>query len=207
MQIAIYSGSFNPIHNGHTQLAAYIAQSPTIPADKVLLTVTPRNPLKSDAVTASDLHRLEMARIACRGLQGVEVSDFEMHLPQPWYTCRTLDTLARTYPHHRFRLVIGADNWHTFHLWRNPRHIISRFGLLIYPRPGFDIDPATLPPEAIYLPDAPQADISSTIIRQSISTATDSSRMLHPAVAHYITSHNLYGVNSHPQHNDNGQNN
>ena len=61
-KIGILGGSFNPVHVGHMMLASYIQQFTDI--DKVWLTLSPRNPLKSRPnELISDLARLDMLRI------------------------------------------------------------------------------------------------------------------------------------------------
>lgn len=193
MRIAIYSGSFNPIHIGHTRLAAYIAGSTECGVDEVWMMVTPRNPLKPDASMAPDADRLAMCRIACRNLRGVEASDFEMHLPAPWYSIRTLQALRDKYPHHSFRLVAGSDNWLLFDKWKDPEKIINEFGLIIYPRPGYEIEnPDSLPHNVRYLPDAPQTELSSTLVRHFIAGGHPVGYYLDSEVADYISSHHLY---------------
>lgn len=189
-RIAIYSGSFNPIHLGHAMLADYIAKTDVV--DEVWLMVTPLNPLKQGQKMENDAHRLAMARLATKHIECVEASDFEFSLPQPTFTYATLCRLSETYPDCEFRLVIGSDNWLIFEKWRNWQEIIDEFGLLVYPRPGYDVDDSTLPKNVRLLSKAPVADISSTEIRSALANDGDTTTMLHPAVKDYIISHDLY---------------
>ena len=113
MKIGIYGGSFNPIHKGHTELAASLVLQGLV--DELWLLVSPLNPLKQGATSdiAEYEHRLNMARLATENIEGVKVSDFERHLPLPSYTITTLNELRKAYPEHEFVLVIGADNQQT----------------------------------------------------------------------------------------------
>lgn len=193
MLIAVYSGSFNPIHRGHTALCRYMALHRPCGIDAIRLLVTPRNPLKPLVEMASDSDRIAMARLACEDIPLTETDDFEMSLQPPYYTLRTLEALARKYPQHSFRLVIGADNWLTFDRWRDPEKIISRFGLIVYPRPGYIIgSDAKLPDNVTYLAGAPLSDISSTMIRQRIERGRDISNLVPEKTAEYIRQHKLY---------------
>ena len=83
MRIGIYGGSFNPIHRGHTELAASIVAQGLV--DELWLMVSPLNPLKSGEVSdiAEYGHRLRMAELATEDVVGVRVSDFERSLPLP----------------------------------------------------------------------------------------------------------------------------
>ena len=191
MRIGIYGGSFNPIHRGHTELAASIVRQGLV--DELWLLVSPLNPLKRDA--ASDIaeyeHRLNMARLATEGIEGVKVSDFERHLPIPSYTITTLGALCNAYPEHEFVLVIGADNWERFPRWYRAREIIRSYPILIYRRPGCQMDETALP-SSVQVVDTPLYDVSSTQIRDSVKKGRMMRRWLDARVARYIKKHQLY---------------
>jgi len=186
MNIGIYGGSFNPIHKGHVALAAELVRQQI--TDQVWLMVSPLNPLKqADKSQYADYDcRLDMARLATEGVSGVVVSDFERHLPVPSYTITTLEALELEYPQHQFSLVIGADNWQRFDRWYRADELRRRYPLIVYKRPGYDIDFPTV--------DTPEFDVSSTQIRQAISEGRDTSEWLHPAVRKYIEDKGLYGL-------------
>lgn len=170
MRIGIYGGSFNPIHLGHTQLAQWLVENGCV--DAVWLMLSPQNPLKTAENLMDDDTRLLLARVAveatkCRDIQ---VCDFEFGLPRPSYTADTLAALRKAYPEHEFVLVIGADNWLMFSQWVRPDEILSHHNIIIYPRPGYNVDASTLPQGVQLLLDVPLFPVSSTWIRQQIST-------------------------------------
>lgn len=199
-KIGIYSGSFNPIHRGHTMLAEQIANSGVV--DEVWMLVTPLNPLKQNQLMASNQHRLVMAQIAVKNCPKIFASDFEFYLPQPTFTYTTLCSLRQKYPQHKFTLIIGSDNWLIFTKWRNYQEIIEEFGLIIYPRPGFEVELPSLPDNVILFSDAPTADVSSTQIRKRLeiqensievkSFDKDDHSIIDAGVLTYIRSHHLY---------------
>ena len=191
MRIGIYGGSFNPIHKGHTQLAAFIVAQGLV--DELWLLVSPLNPLKSGEVSniAEYEHRLKMAELATEGIEGVNVSDFERHLPLPSYTINTLGELQKAYPEHEFVLVIGADNWEQFPRWYHADEIIEKYHILIYRRPGCEIDETTLP-ASVQVVDTPLYDVSSTQIRESVKKGRMMRRWLDEKVARYIKRNHLY---------------
>lgn len=154
--------------------------------------VSPQNPLKQDSGMLPQEHRLEMVKIVADGSCGVRASDFEFHLPLPSFTYRTLCALRDRWPQHRFRLMTGSDNWLIFDRWRDADKIIEEFGLLIYPRPGYPLDPDSLPANAAYMADAPQIELSSTFIRQGLAASLDMNYFLPSAVYRYIQDNNLY---------------
>ena len=191
MRIGIYGGSFNPIHKGHTQLAASIVAQGLV--DELWLLVSPLNPLKSGEVSniAEYEHRLKMAELATEGIEGVNVSDFERHLPLPSYTINTLGELQKAYPEHEFVLVIGADNWERFPRWYHADEIIEKYRILIYRRPGCELDETALP-ASVQVVDTPLYDVSSTQIRESVKRGRMMRRWLNEKVARYIKRHHLY---------------
>ncbi len=191
MRIGIYGGSFNPIHKGHTELAASIVQQGLV--DELWLLVSPLNPLKSGEVSdiAEYGHRLRMAQLATEGIEGVKVSDFERHLSVPSYTVTTLGELRKAYPEHEFTLVIGADNWEQFPRWYRADEIIEKYRVLIYRRPGCEIEETSLP-ASVHVVDTPLFDISSTQIRTSIADGMPLTKWVDRKVLTYIKRHHLY---------------
>ena len=190
MKIGIYSGSYNPIHSGHAMLANYILHNTDI--DELWLVVTPQNPLKQDVEMAANKHRLSMAEFVANKIEGLKVSDFEFFLPQPTYTYTTLCKLKESFPLYQFVLIIGSDNWLIFDKWRDNEKIILEYGLIIYPRPGYELDHASLPENVKYLASAPQINISSTEIRKLLKENKNVEEYLPNSVYEYIRKHNLY---------------
>ncbi|MDE6754560.1 MAG: nicotinate-nucleotide adenylyltransferase [Muribaculaceae bacterium] len=189
MRIGIYSGSFDPIHSGHAMLANFVAQSGEV--DEVWLMVSPLNPLKQGTHPAADAHRLQMVDLVAKECEGVRTSDFELSLPVPSYTYTTLCRLREAFPQHSFRIIIGSDNWKVIDRWRNADKIIDEFGIIIYPRPGYEIT-FPLPDKVTYLQDAPTVELSSTFIRNLLKTGKNINYFVPIAVSDYIRQNNLY---------------
>lgn len=187
--IGVYCGSFDPIHTGHAMVANYVSQWGNV--DEVWLMVSRLNPLKEGKKPADDHHRMAMARLVAEGCRKVTASEFEMHLPLPSYTYFTLCRLREKYPGHKFKLIIGSDNWIEFQRWRDSEKIIREFGLIIYPRPGYDV--SDLPDDGVVLlDDGPTSFISSTFIRNAVAAGKDINYFVPSPVASYIKEHRLY---------------
>jgi len=179
-KVGLFGGSFNPIHTGHIRLGEWLCQQGHV--DELWFLVSPLNPFKQgDTSLLGDEARLQLARIAVEGRPHLRVSDFEMHLPRPSYMVKTLEELRKAYPQTEFVLVIGADNWQRFPQWKDSEEILRHHHLLVYPRPGYDIDTTTLPPN-VRLINSPLFDISSTEIRQAIHNGNYHGRGLTPKV-------------------------
>jgi nicotinate-nucleotide adenylyltransferase len=155
-KVAIFGGSFNPIHTGHIALAQAVQQQCGL--DEVWLMVSPQNPLKrNDADLLDDSLRFEMAQKALEGVEGVKACDSEFHLPKPSYTWNTLQNLTKDYPDCIFTLLIGGDNWAHFQRWRHWKDILWHHDVIVYPRDEYQ---GTI--------SVPLLLVSSTEIRQKI---------------------------------------
>lgn len=180
MRIGLFGGSFNPIHTGHIRLGEWLCKKGLV--DELWFLVSPLNPFKQkDDDLLSDEARLQLTRLAIEGRPQLKVSDMEMRLPRPSYMVRTLAELRRKYPKEEFILIIGADNWLRFPQWKQSDEILRLHRILVYPRPGYDIDASTLPLN-VQLVSTPLFDISSTQIRQAIRNGNYHGRGLTPKV-------------------------
>ena len=188
--VCVYSGSFNPIHNGHIALAEYLIDRQIV--DEVWVIITPQNPLKPSNTLINDNLRLQMARLALEGRKGIVVSDVEIHLPKPSYTIDTLRFLQSQYPLYGFCLLIGQDNVAIFDKWKSYRQILHDFRVLVYPRSGATTTENLKYPEMQLLTDAPTVDISSTDIRSRVKSGLPITGLLPDAVAEFIAEHRLY---------------
>ena len=188
--VCIYSGSFNPIHNGHIALAEYLVDRQIV--DEGWVIITPQNPLKPSNTLINDNLRLQMARLALEGRKGIVVSDVEIHLPKPSYTIDTLRFLQSQYPLYGFCLLIGQDNVAIFDKWKSYRQILYDFRVLVYPRNVATTTEHLKYPEMQLLTDAPTVDISSTDIRNRVKSGLPITGLLPDAVAEFIAEHRLY---------------
>lgn len=186
--VGILGGSFNPVHIGHMMLASYLVQY--TPLDKVWLTLSPLNPLKEPDVLIPDMQRLAMLELAVKGAEGIGICDIELSMPRPSYTVNTLDLLKRRYPHKEFRLVIGSDNWRIFEQWRDYGRILSDYGVIVYPRPGYPVGDIYV--DGVEVVDAPVFNVSSSFVRDALKKGRDMNFFLPQGVYKYILSRKLY---------------
>lgn len=139
MKIAVYSGSFNPLHIGHKAIMEYLTRQREY--DWVYLVVSPKNPLKDSisADTGDDRYKAAVEAVKRHPELHVWVDDIELRMDPPHYTIKTLDALKLREPENDFTLVMGADNLQDIHRWRDFPRILSEYGVAVYPRKGFDL--------------------------------------------------------------------
>lgn len=189
---AVMGGSYNPVHCGHIAVAEYVLQHTGV--ERVVLMLSPQNPLKSVIDLLDDRHRYAMLQIAVLGHRGLVASDLELTMPKPSYTINTLDRLRSLYPDTHFKLLIGGDNFLIFNRWKAAQRIIDEYGLIVYPRGGEKSESGKQREEQtnVEFVDAPLYDISSTQIREAIKAGDNVSELVDNKVLEYIYTHHLY---------------
>src|SRR5262245_4473291 len=137
--IAVFGGSFDPFHRAHRAIAEQVLKV----ANRLIVVVSARPPHKAGAREPSPFHhRVALARLGVEGLPRTEVSELENRREGPSYTVDTLEALRRLYPPGTvFRLVLGADSFQEFPLWKDWEGILDRADLLVAARPGSDVEP------------------------------------------------------------------
>ena len=202
MNIAVYSGSFNPLHIGHLAIIKHLIEEAGF--DKVYMIVSPKNPLKDgiSSDSARDRYKAALAAVArhfsSRPIESTEryifsadsttgkvkVDNIELTMPEPHYTIRTLDALKEREPVNSFTFIMGADNLADIRRWRDYTRILKGFGVAVFPRTGFDLDKTIQdllcedPEYKIQIFDAPMVDISSTQIREALASGQNISNLL-----------------------------
>lgn len=194
MRVAMYGGTFNPIHRGHMQAAQAVVNA--LELDRLLLMpagIPPHKVLPEGSATPAQ--RLEMCRIAAAAMDRVEVSAIELERTGPSYTVDTLRELKARYPEAQLWLVMGTDMVLSFDKWRQPEEIAGLCRLAVVARD--DADRARIREKAAFLKEhlgagidvieKPALPMSSTQVRESLDES-----LLHPDVLEYIHRHRLY---------------
>ncbi|MDB5490545.1 MAG: nadD [Micavibrio sp.] len=133
--IALFGGSFNPVHQGHFETAANVHQA--LGVDEVWFMFS-LNRLKDVADYAPLHHRMAMADIMAKHYPGKPfiMSGIE-DLLGTHRTCDVLAGIRAQYPDDKFIWTMGADNLENFHLWENYDQIINTCPIAILDRPGY----------------------------------------------------------------------
>ncbi len=187
--VALFFGSFNPIHIGHLALGNYIAEYCGV--DEVCFVISPLNPLKNQSDLLADDLRLQMIHLAIDGYSKFSVSAVEFSLPKPSFTYITLQQLSHSFPDTHFILIMGGDYLDLFPKWRNFEWIMDNYEVWVYPRLGSS---NSIPPifHNMKCLNTPILEISSSFIRQSLALGKEVRFFLPPKVFDFIQQKHLY---------------
>jgi len=200
-KIALFGGTFDPIHLGHTGVAVEALKE--LGAEKVIFVPAKRSPLKGFSPCASDDDRFAMMALAIAGHKNLELSDYELRRAEPSFTLQTVRQFQADYgSKSEIYWLIGADSIDDLTHWYKIVELVDECNLSAMYRagcepPDFSKFKAIWGTERVkklqrYVIQTPLIDISSTEIRDRLARGLDVTDMLHPAVADYIHKNRLY---------------
>lgn len=189
MDIALFFGSFNPVHVGHMIIANYLVENTEV--DQLWMVVSPQNPHKAKASLANDHDRLHLVRLAIGDHEKIRASNIEFDLPQPSYTIDTLTYLREKYPKYNFHLVMGGDNLGNFHKWKNYEQILAHHHIYVYQRPSYELGPLQNH-DHVHIIEAPLLEISASMLRKMIKENKSIQYFVPDTVFHYLDKSHLY---------------
>ncbi len=198
MKIAMFGGSFDPVHKAHVRLCERMIKD--FDLDKVIVFPAASSPFK-DTTETSPEHRLNMCRLAFVDIDEVEVSDFEIKRGGKSYTIDTLNFLKSEYPGAELYLIVGGDAFSTLDKWHKAQEIFDLAHILTIVRDSHDLFRLVLKKSEykkfgakVDLVDSSVGGISSTKARELlIADDDDITRLLPHCVIDYIKENNLYG--------------
>lgn len=176
-KVALFGGTFDPIHFGHINLAIEMLEKRQL--DKVLFCPAYQNPLKEKSLTP-EYHRLEMLRLAIAGIPQFEILDWELKQGGLSYTVATLEHLSFRYDD--LYLILGGDSLANFSQWKNWEKIEQYAKVLSAPRQA----------EASGSNHFRVIEVSSTELRDRIRKGLYCEHLMPKIVLDYILAHKLY---------------
>jgi nicotinate-nucleotide adenylyltransferase len=137
--LGILGGTFDPIHNGHVELAREVRAALGLSAVRL---VPAGDPPHRAAPVATAAHRLAMVELAIEGVPGLEIDSREIDRPGRSYTVDTLGSLRAEAPSRPLALIVGADAFVGLTTWHRWRDLFVLAHLVVVARPGVVIDDA-----------------------------------------------------------------
>lgn len=209
--LGIFGGTFDPIHFGHLRLAQEAVDCLGLSG---ILWIPAGRPSHRGEPRVTGRQRMDMVQLAIGDNTSFQLDPTEVEAESPSYTVPTLERLRAEYGGERsLVLLVGADAFAGLPTWHRWEKLFDLAHIAVAYRPGFPVEPASLPPELakrldkrVVAPSAlrqqaaggistfpmTQLAISATGIRQSLSCRRSPRYLLPDAVLDYIETHHLY---------------
>jgi nicotinate-nucleotide adenylyltransferase len=196
MNIAIFGGTFNPVHNEHIKIAQTAIKKLNL--DKLIVVPSNITPQKGGRMVAKNKDRFNMCRLAFSTLDKVEVDSFEQDAGGVSYSYITCQEFAKRYPSANRYFLLGGDMLENFPSWKNPEKILELFTIAVCAR--VDSDKLQLAVDTFHkkfnrdcvVLDYVGADVSSTKIRALSAVGEDVSEYTPKCVAEYLKDNLIY---------------
>lgn len=195
-KIGIIGGTFDPIHLAHINIAEEAKKRLNL--DRVIFIPAGSQPLKIDKKVTRASLRFNMVKKAIEGLDGFEVSDYEIKKQGLSYTFETLEHFYKD--DEKLYFITGADCLLNLEKWKDVKRIFELCTLVVLTRPGYDNE--KLYNQKKYIQDKYNGeilifeltgmDISSTEIRKKVREGKDISRLVTKEVSKLIKDNGLY---------------
>ena len=136
-RIAIFGGTFNPVHTEHVKTV--VAAIDELKLDKIFIVPTFLPPHKNVSPAKSS-DRINMLKIAFRGVEKAEISDFELTNEGKSYSYITAEHFKNLYPDAEIFMIVGGDMLKDFKTWKNPERILNAVRLAAVRRENYEFD-------------------------------------------------------------------
>jgi len=208
-KVGILGGTFDPIHNGHLELAE--AAGELFGLDEIVLIPAAVPPHKQHRQITSFSHRVAMLNMAVQKSNTLHISSIEKLLPTPSYTVDTLQYLQlHSVDNIDFYFITGADAFLDIESWKQYKDVLSISHFIVFTRKGNKEEKLysfldklgyqkngdswlnKKSKRVVHTSSHSLPSISSSIIRERIGRGESVAAMLTDKVNQYIISHELY---------------
>jgi nicotinate-nucleotide adenylyltransferase len=193
-RIAVYGGTFDPVHLGHLEVARRVSELFEI--EKVVFIPAQIAPHKIGRPVTEPIHRYAMLALATQDDPRLVISTFELEAPDRRYTVDTVAEFERRFgAATELFFIMGADSWSEITTWREWERLLKMTNHIVVTRPGYEVPPAPAGLSArIFFTDAVMKDISATNIRRLASEGRheELAGLVPQPVANYIKKYEIY---------------
>jgi len=191
-RIALYGGTFDPIHLGHLEIARKVLELFEI--EKVLFVPAQAPPHKVGRPVTEPIHRYAMLALATQNDPQLSISTFELDAPDRRYTVDTVQHFQKALGEStELFFIMGADSWSEIKTWREWERLLRIINHIVVTRPGYEIAEAP-PGTRVSFTDAVMKDVSATSIRRLASEGRveELAKLVPAPVAEYISKYQIY---------------
>lgn len=196
MNIGIFGGAFNPVHNGHMALAEHYVDFLNL--DRLIFVPTALPPHKANNDLIDGKYRIDMLNIAIDANKIYSVDDCEFHRNGKSYTVDTMKYFKDKFPDDKFYLIVGEDQYLHFDKWYKFDEILGYATVVTAARHRDKFDELCSFKQSnafmknSIVSDFDVTEVSSSEIRDKIKNGVDVSHIVPEKVNEYIKEHNLY---------------
>lgn len=186
-QIALFGGSFDPVHCGHLEIARRARES--LGLDQIRFIPCRLSPHKRDEPPAPAHHRVAMLKIALAHVPRTVLDEVELRGDGPSYSYHTVAHFRAAYPDTTLFWILGSDQWKSLPSWKNAEFLAENLEFLVFTR---DERPPRSRPGWQMRHLRGEHPASSSAIRDALAQGRDPGESLPSGVAEYIHAHALY---------------
>ncbi len=185
-KVALFGGSFNPIHNDHIKIIKELLQKRLV--DEVWIMPCKKHAFNKEL--ASGKNRVEMIKLGIKNIKKVKVCCIELKSTGKNYTLNTIRKLRAGYPH-EFILMVGSDILHEIKKWHNYKKLLDETRFIVFGRKSYPIKKIK-ELKIFYLIRQETKNISSTEIRKRVKENKSLKNLVPTAVEKFIKKQHLY---------------
>lgn len=195
-RVALYGGTFDPIHFGHLNLAVEMQERHGL--DEIYFCPAFLSPHKLDTAPVSPQHRKKMVDLAVEDFPYFHTLDVEVDRQGPSYSIDTVHYLRFRHPEAKLYLIIGNDSISAFHKWHRVEELVKQVGLLVGVRtreiPAFPVEMSREVREALAAGITPTSlfEINATEVRRRLKRELPCGHLVPKKVLDYISQNHLY---------------
>lgn len=193
-RIALYGGTFDPVHSGHVEIARKVSELFEI--EKVLFIPAQVPPHKVGRPVTEPIHRYAMLALATQYDSRLAISTFEIEAPDRRYTVDTVEHFLTEFAGSaELFFIMGADSWSEITTWREWERLLTMINCIVVTRPGHEVDQTLPTPNArVSFTGAVMMDVSATGIRRLAAEGrfAELAQLVPQPVAEYIRKYELY---------------
>jgi len=195
-RIALYGGTFDPVHVGHLEVARKVAE--VFEIERVVFIPAQMAPHKIGRPVTEPIHRYAMLALATQDDPRLVISTFELDAPDRRYTVDTVEHFQRELDAStELFFIMGADSWSEITTWRNWERLLAMTNHIVVTRPEYE--PTTthvgeLSRRRVVFTDVVMNDVSATRIRQLASEGRydELGGLVPGSVLEYIRKYGIY---------------
>ncbi|MEP6768548.1 MAG: nicotinate (nicotinamide) nucleotide adenylyltransferase [Acidobacteriota bacterium] len=196
MRTGVFGGTFDPVHLGHVAMAEAAARK--FGMSSVLFLPARLSPHKTAPPTDAR-HRVAMLALALAGRPDWSIAFEDLDREGPSFTVDTLRALSARSLQPDLWLLMGTDTLAGLARWKEPAEIVRLARIAAFYRDPFRGEGLVVPEvpglaDRLDVFDAGSVRISSTELREQLSSGQRPAGQVPPAVAEYITKHGLYSA-------------